>query len=136
MALRVVNLGLLSVLEGLRQTWLPMLRVGLYQSPVTVEPSDTIAQIEPAEFSGYTGLRTLSSWGAPQLVGARGVIHHVRVTWLHDGGPVPSLVFGYYVVDVAGTLIWAERTSEGGELIAAAGQFHSVDPTFSQRSEF
>lgn len=123
-------------MAALLASWLNTLRVGLYSNDVDLSSDLTIDDLSPCDFSGYVGLRDLTAWHAPALVGTRDVVTHARIDWNHDNGIGSSWCFGYYVVDRSGTLVWLERSFFPPLLMADPGVMASVTPRFSLRSEF
>lgn len=136
MSLVLVNLGASALLVALRDGPFVPFRVGLYQNDWAPVRASTISEVVPCTFSGYDGLRTITGWGSPTLEGTREVIRADSQVWTHDGGSVGNWVIGYYVVDLSGRLMWAERRQEGSVSIVGAGQTVGVVPTFSLRSQF
>lgn len=136
MALFICNDGCLDALPKLKDAWLKTLKIGLFQNDQEPFPEITIDQIEPCDFSGYIGLRSLLTWGAVSLVGRRATIEHAEYTWTHDGGSVPNHVFGFYVVNASGRLCWLERKPDDPAVMDSAGQVYRVVPRFTFRSEF
>lgn len=111
--------------------------VGLYQNDWTPTVGDDISAVSPATFGGYSGLIALDSWdtGGITFVTPRAVIEHPYKTWTADGTST-NTIYGYYVVNSGGTLLWAERRTTGGILIGVVvGQTYSVIPRFTMRTE-
>lgn len=134
--MKLVNTGKASLLDALLASWLISLRVGLYSVDVPIVDGTVIDDLTPADFSGYVGLRDLTAWHAPSFVGVRRVVTHALIDWTHDAGVGSSWVFGYYVIDRADQLVWAERSFSPPLLLADAGAFARVAPSFTDRSEF
>lgn len=130
------ELGALDTLDALRPSYLPSLRIGLFANDWWPVRASTITEIEPAWFSGNSVLHALPNWGAPFLIGDLAASEAMPRTWIHDGGPVSSWVFGYYVVNQAGALVWAERTELDGLVMYYAGQVYRVTPQYSLRSRY
>ena len=124
------------MMAALLSAWLNTLRIGLYKIDVLVRRGLTIGDISPCDFSGYVGLRDLTAWHAPALVGERYVVDHARIDWNHDSGIGSSWCFGYYVVDRSDTLVWLERSFFPPLLLADPGAMASVTPRLSLKSEF
>lgn len=136
MSIVVVNLGLVAQVTALRDACRSALRIGLFQNDWVPARSSTVAEVVPCTFSGYDGLRTIADWGTPTLIGDRVVMAAAVETWVHDGGTNSNWVIGYYVVDLSGTLQWAERRPGGSVPMYGAGQEVAVIPQFSLRSQF
>jgi hypothetical protein len=110
-------------------------KIGLFKNDYTPADTDTIAAVTAADFGGYSGLQNLTGWGASTWSSPDAVIAHAAKTWTADGTS-SNTIYGYYVVDGAGNLAWAERRTDGGVSVGAAGQTYSVTPQFTRRSRF
>lgn len=110
-------------------------QIGLYKNDWTPADTDTIAAVTPADFSGYSGLVTVTGWTAATWVSPRASSTADPVLWSADGGSA-NVIYGYYVVDGSGALAWAERRTGGGVSVGEAGQTYTVTPKYTRRSEF
>lgn len=126
----------LNSLAILTAAWWFHRRIGLYQNDWTPQNYQGISAVVPATFSGYPGLSPLAGWLAPVQVGAQAQAQASNYTWTHDGGGLQNYIFGVYVVDDAGQLCWAERISDTGIPLFAAGQFFSYTPVVALQSIF
>jgi len=132
----LVNFGILTELDLMTTRWDGIRFVGLFQNDLTILRTTTIAQIEPATFSGYVGLRPLQGWTPAALVGERAVSRAAPVTWTHDGGAAANWICGYYVVDPSGNLVWAERRPGPAQSMIHAGTVYEVIPQVTLSSLF
>lgn len=128
--------GALQSVDAQRASWLPSLKIGLYANDWRPTRVSTISEIVPAWFSGNTSLHDLVGWSAAALDGDMAFSEGTVRTWIHDGGPVSSWVFGYYVTDALGALVWAERTEVDGVIMGQAGQRYRVTPRYGVRSRY
>ncbi len=139
MALKCVKLEL----EKLAYKWAVQrnaesYKIGLFQNDWTPVVDDTISAVVIANFGGYTGLLDLVSWlyAGVTWVDPRATVIHPDVYWTADGTST-NTIYGYYVVDAAGLLAWAERRTSGGVIVGATAlQTYTVSPRFTFRSEF
>lgn len=132
----LVNGGLLSGLTSLRANWLTTLRAGLYQRETDPVLTRTIDQITPADFAGYTGLVLLAGWSAPTIVGARAATTAAAVVWTHNGGVKSNWIYGMYVIDNAGALVWLQRGDGVVPALLKTGNAYRIVPQFTLRSEY
>lgn len=132
----LVEGGMVALLDALRVSWLPSLLMGLYQNDVWPQKVDNIGRYEPATFPGYDGLHSLSGWSAAALDGDIAATNGFERTWTHNGDPGGGWVVGYYVVDGAGVLQWAERPQEGAIPMVYGGQVYKVTPQFAMGSRY
>jgi len=104
----VVENGWLGLLDAWVAAGLPAI-LRLYQNNYFPDPTDTAAAYVEATFSGYPG-GTALGFGAAFVNGAgQGEIASMPITFAHNGGGVTNTVYGIYVTDGAGNLIYAER---------------------------
>lgn len=110
--------------------------IGLFQNDWTPDDEDTISDVDPADFGGYSGLQPLDDWDDGGVVWdpPRAVGEHPDVVWTADGTS-SNTIYGYYVVDGSGNLAWAERRSGGGVTVGTNGQTYTVSPRYTRRSE-
>lgn len=111
-------------------------RVGLFQNDIDPKEWFTISAIVPCNFSGYDGLHDMLTWNTAVMVGNQAVAKQPERFWVHDGGAVQGYVYGYYVVDDEGELLWAERDPNGPVPMFYAGNLYRCVPTWSQQSKF
>lgn len=136
MPLVLVNGGSLEALSRLLAAWNGQLKAGLYQNDFTPDAASTITSINPANFSGYVGLKNVTGWSAPVLSGVRAFSAAAPLGWVHNGGPSQNWIYGYYVVNLSGVLMWAERVPGPPKGLVTNGNGYQVTPAFTQRSEF
>jgi len=138
MALKVVKDELMKTLQDAVDFFgtAPFYKIGLYKNDWTPGAEDDITDVVAANFSGYIGLANLISWATAVWVTPRAESTHGNVVWTHNGGGVSNDIYGYYVVDEAGNLAWAERNATGPVTISVNGQTYTVTPKYTRRSEF
>lgn len=132
----LVEGGMLEELDLLTTAWVGKRFAGLMQNFGEPDRNWTIATIQPATFSGYAGLQLISGWTPATLLGERAITSAAGLSWTHNGGPVSNWIFGYYVVNLAGDLLWAERRPGAGQAMVLNGNIFQVLPQFSLGSRF
>lgn len=130
--------GMLRSLSTLIANWLasPILRAGLYENDITPSRALTISSVVPATFAGYVGLRSLGGWKPPTIDGDWAVTRASPVEWTYNGGSPAGRVYGYYVVDGDGELVWLEPRAEGPLWLVNAGAICSVHAAINLGSLF
>lgn len=136
MAIVLVNGGALDHLNSLTAGWSGKRRIGLFTGDWTPERLSTIEDVEPAKFSGYTGLTPVVGWMPATIVGERAVTRAAALRWEHNGGPLSGWVSGYYIVNPDGALMWAERLPDGPVALIYEGDKLTVIPRFSVGSRY
>jgi hypothetical protein len=85
--------------------------VKLYQNDLNPGPTTVLGDFEVATFTGYTTSSAIA-WagpvngddGEPELVGQ-------RLIFTATSGTPTNTIFGYYVIDAGGALLYSERFS-------------------------
>lgn len=111
----------------------------LYQNDVTPDKDTVIGDLTEATFSGYAPV-TITGWNFGS-VGLDAEDRAVTVgdnvpIFTHSGGATDNMIYGYYVVDNVGALMWVQRIDEAPVPIDAAGRFVGVNPLFTLRSQY
>lgn len=103
-------------------------------TPVAADTAATYNAIEAA-FGGYAAI-TLNLWSAAftNVSDVAQTIEAVR-TWTTTGAGLPTTVFGIYVLDSGGQLVYAELNPAGGVTLTAAAQIFSYIPIFTLRTQ-
>lgn len=114
-----------SKILGVKRTYLNSCSLRLFVNNHAPVHGDTVAAYTEASFAGYAALTPLS-FGAPSVDGTgKGTIADASHTWTATGAGLPQTVYGYYVTDPDGSLVYAEANG-GGFIIGAAGVSYSV----------
>jgi hypothetical protein len=133
----------LVVCDGAKQLLLTQLlswlnantRLRLFQNNHTPVHGDTAAAYTEASFPGYA-FTALTSWGAVYLTADfHAFTDEVLRTFTATGSSPANTIYGYYITDLTGALLWAEL-APAAVTINASGQTYSVLPRFSDTSEF
>jgi hypothetical protein len=136
MSVVVVDLGMLRSVSQLGNGWPRVRRVGLFSNDVTIDRHTTFASLTPAAFSGYDGERDIGTWSVPVIEGDRAIVRAAPIIWTYDGGVPSGYVWGYYVVDDDGELLWADKRPELPVAMVAAGQNYTVIPVMTAGTRF
>lgn len=135
MSLVIVNNGRTTLLSQLRTWFNSNTFLKLFINNHTPVRGDVAADYTEATFGGYAQY-TLSSWGAPALTADfHALITEIVRTFVCTGAPFTNVVFGYYVVDGGGALLWAEL-APASFAVDAINKAYTVIPQFTFTSEF
>jgi hypothetical protein len=132
----LVGHGCRLACDTLLSQWDGHLRAGLFTADVQPNFTVTIPQLQPASFAGYIGLQPVLFWAASWLVGIYAQSQAMPIQWLGGGPGIAEVVFGYYVVDDAGLLVWAERSDDLGTVMGPIGTQFTVTPRYKFRSQY
>jgi len=123
----------LAILELLADTGnlLDAVKVGLYSANVTLTVDTVLADLTPADFSGYA-ISGVVVWGTPFIDGTGRVLMTGDEKEFVATSPftVSNTVYGYYITEsTPTTLLYAEAFTTP-RIISAASQGLTVLPTF------
>lgn len=109
--------------------------IRLFKNDFTPGPATVIGDFTQADFSGYGAAATANPVTAAALDASnRAVVTWDPVTWTKNGA-TGNTIYGYYVVDSTGSLLWAERF-DGSIPMTVDGAFIQITPRFTFKSEF
>lgn len=132
MPLYIADDGLVRLLDVLASAF-DGLRVGLFRETRVFAPGDTIADYLPIEcsFPGYVR-QDITSWASATLAHENlAVTLGSLCTWTRAAGPGAEDVYGYFIVDSDGELLWAELVPTGPVTMTTAGQEFQLAPQLS-----
>lgn len=106
-------------------------KLRLFKNNVVLGPLTAIADLTESTFTGYAATVLPALNGPITLAGfVEGL--HIEVNFDCTAAPVPAeTVFGYYVTDAAGAVLYAGETFGAPDPINNAGDFCSVDVIFA-----
>lgn len=106
----------------------------LYQNDYDPIPTSTVANFTQANFTGYAAI-AVNTWGDAFLNGdGYAQIEEVARTFTCTGALTPNTIYGYYITDPAGDLVYAEKNLAGSVLMNASGKTYSVLPRIVERN--
>jgi hypothetical protein len=136
MSLVIPNGSLTFVLDQLIDGEFGTLQVmHLFQNNVTVSDTTVIGDLEEATFDGYNS-QGISGWSDALAVLPRAMTGANALTWAKIIGANPNSIYGYYVTDLDGNLLWCENDPSAPVAMTTPGNTYTVVPRFTIRSEF
>lgn len=109
--------------------------INLFKNDVTPGHATVLADLTLADFGGYAQKNmTTPVVGAALDANGRAVITWDEVTFTRTGGP-DNTIYGYYVANNDGALLWCERF-DNPVPVTADGIFIKLTPKLTDRSEF
>lgn len=131
----VLTRGGSLLLLGAQQAYLQTLTLRLFKNDHPPVETDDVFAFDEATFTGYAAVPT-TGWGMPALDAAfRAQIVEVLHTFACTGPAVPNTIFGYYLTDPAGRLVWAEYGPPGGQIMDGVGKVYLVQPRLTDRTD-
>ncbi len=108
----------------------------IFKNDYTPINTTVLADLTEANFDGYARI-TLDSWTSAFLnADNKAEVDETTRTFTVSGVSTPNTVYGAFVLDGSGNLLYAERDPAGGHLLNTVGQTWSYFPRFTFRSEF
>jgi hypothetical protein len=105
----------------------------LFQNDTVPAYTDTVADYVEADFSGYIA-GTAITWGVPIINGSnQGELNGTQINFTHNGGSTANTIYGIFVVDGSGDLLYAERfpapiaMGSGGDTIPYVPRFTLIN---------
>ena len=103
------------------------MRLRLFKNDVTVDQGSSIGDFEEADFSGYE--QAPLTWGEPYPAGfGYATADAEQVDFLHDGGPVSNVIYGYLIVDSVANKILYGDNFDPPALMEEEGDSVQVEP--------
>lgn len=129
MALNFPDVGENLALEAVvGKTNATALTVRLFKSNTTPSDSDVAATYTESTFTGYSAAAlTAGTWGAAS---AGTITYGAQLTFTCSGASAES-VYGYYVTNAGGVLLYSERDASAPFVIANSGDAVKLTPTIS-----
>ena len=135
MSLVVCNDGDIAFLDDVANGSLMGAFLRLYVNAHTPVEGDTVAAYTEATYPGYAGVSMLG-WSSAYLnVGGKAQVDHAMVTFTAGLIVTPEDVYGIYVTDGAGNLLYAEEDPAGPVNINTPGQTYTYTPAVTGNTE-
>jgi len=104
--------------------------------PPVILPGTVIGDFTEASYPGYAA-QLSAGWGAAVDVAGRATATAANLTFTRGAGAgAAQNIYGYYVTDVGGNLVYAERGTAPPYVFAVTGDNLVVTPKFTFKSEF
>lgn len=136
MAIKVPDVGEVNLMDILRAAMNGLgMRIRLNKNDKTPADADVLGDYTEADFSGYA-VGVLGNMGFPSTAGGKAITVGDPVSFVHNGGATPNDIYGYYITDTAGTLLyWAERFTTPPINMSANGNRIIVTPQLTGKTE-
>lgn len=107
--------------------------VKLTKAPFTPTPGSNPATFVEADYTGY-GSQPIAAWGPPHLddQGQARVDSGTLMNFIPTGTTISNTIYGYWIIDAAGNLVYAERFANAVVLSSPATPLSFV-PGFAVR---
>jgi hypothetical protein len=132
-ALKLVDNGAYTLLNQLAIWFAANCVLHLYKNNYTPVEGSTSSNFTEADFTGYAPV-ALASWSLPVLTPPYEQVTSAAVPFTVGTVGVGNTIYGYYVTDLGGALLWAERDPNAPIAMTATGNQYTVIPRFSMQS--
>lgn len=104
----------------------------LYTNNHTPSVGDNAGDYTEPSGSWYAPI-TMASWGTPYVNPSdQGQVDEIIRIWTVSGTPSMESIYGYFVTDGSGNLLWAELNPAGPQAMDTLGQTYSVLPSMRE----
>lgn len=119
-----------TFLETFRSSLLNTLTMHLYKNNFTPVHGMILSDFVEADFTGYAA-QAITTFGSSTLTGGfYAQTQAALATFTQSGTSVTCDVYGYYMTDSGGTLVYAELNPNGVVSMSATGLTYVVLPNF------
>lgn len=133
MALKVPDDAELLFAQMIKDNWTTVIR--LFKNDKVPANGDDVSDYTEADFSGYAEQDITSGWANPITLNDKATLIGSTAVFTHNGGPTGNSIYGYYIVDGNGDLLFAERNPAAPTTIDQLGETYAVAPLFTFSSE-
>lgn len=109
--------------------------LGLYRNDVTPDRATVLADLTEADWASY-GRLAMGGWTPATVVAHLGLIVQNPQVFVYDGTGGTMDIYGYFVVDNSGHLLWVQRDPSAPTTLSLSSPFYAVAPRFSAYSQF
>jgi hypothetical protein len=134
MSLKIPDISELTLLGYIRSQIVSGCLLHLYTNDKVPADGDTLASYTEASFGGYAPA-PVSGWTQPAQQAGAARMQASPVTFT-VAGPPGALIYGYFVTDPGGNLLWAERDPQAPVNMQTVGNSYTITPVFTMHSEF
>jgi len=136
MALKVPELSTIPLLDALQANYLDTCVLRLYSNNHTPTDADVVGDYTECTFPGYAPIN-MNVWTSAVLnADDKAEIEEPIQTFTAGAIVTPQDVYGIYVTDAGGDLVYAELNPAGVVVMSVAGQTYSYLPRVTLASEF
>lgn len=131
----VPDVSELTLLNSLIASEFDGAKVRLFKNDFVPDAETILGDFTAADFPGYAEI-TLETWSAAYTnEGGRAQTDHPMVTWTVSDDFVGQTIYGMYVVNAGGDLLWCELATIGPVELTLEGQTYSLTPSFVAYSQ-
>lgn len=124
----VSDYGLLAFAAEWLLSLLPGLTCRLFKNNYTPLQSSVVGDFTEADFTGYSA-QALTGWGAAYINGGGDAETDNGAVLFHQTGTgTTNNVYGYFVTDGSGSLVYAERNAAAPVAMDTTGKVYVVSP--------
>ena len=135
MSLKIVDIGLSKMLDKLLTAYGNTMQLCLFQNNITPVGSDTLATYQEATFPGYVR-QAITGWLPSTVAASVATSNATQVSFQRSATGTAQTIFGYFVLDGSGNLLFAERDPAAPITLTNQGDTYLITPKFTYLSEF
>jgi hypothetical protein len=135
MSLKIVDVGLPKMLDKLLTAYGNTLQLCLFTNNYTPAAGDTLANYTEATFPGYAR-QAVSNWIPSTVAASVATSNADQKQFQRNATGTGQAVYGYFVLDGAGALLFAERDPAAPITLTNQGDTYLITPKFTYQSLF
>jgi hypothetical protein len=135
MTLKIVDGGISKMLDKLLTAYGNTLVLKLFKSNTTPAAGDTAATYTEADFPGYAA-SNCTNWTASTVASSVATSSADQKTFSRSSTGTAQNIYGYFVLDSGGNLLFAERDPSAPIPLTNSGDAYLVTPKFTYQSQF
>lgn len=135
MSLKIVDGGISRMLDKMLTAYGSTLVIKLFKSNTTPAAGDTAGTYTEATFPGYAS-QSVGTFGASTVASSTATATAAQNTFTRSSTGTTENIYGYYVLDSGGNLLWAERDPAAPIAMTNSGDSYLITPKFTYKSEF
>ena len=135
MSLKIVDIGLNKMLDKLLTAYGTTLVLHLFKSNTTPAAGDTLSTYTEATFPGYAS-QNVTGWTGATVASSTATSTADQKTFTRSTSGTAENIYGYYITDAGGNLLYAERDPAAPIGLTNSGDAYLITPKLTYKSEF
>lgn len=135
MSMKIPDGGLQKLVDKLFTAYGNTCVLKLFQNNITPAAGDAVGTYTEATFAGYAS-SNCTGWTASTMASSTATTTADQKTFTRSSTGTVQNIYGYYVLDAGGNLLFAERDAAAPIPITNLGDSYLVTPKWTLKSEF
>lgn len=128
------GLGVIDSLLAAGYNAIPV-EVGLFVNNITPDRTTIFSDLTEAVWTSYTRFN-VDDWAPAAVAAHLGLLVASPKIWTFDGSVSDPSIYGYFVQDNAGHLLWCQRDPSAPVVLSLLSPFYALAPRFTAYSQY